>query len=265
MVAGVALEGGAPAVGEVKAKLTPKQKAAAKAKKLKMKAKIAAKAAAKAAKAGAIPADLGAGEGVLAVVTKPKGVGSLRKKIIEGLGDKSIEDAVAEQKGLLKQAEAMIEESSALDDAQAKQATDAQKEFDKAKADVTSLMDAEMAAAAKYRDMKIRRTDALKTVESKRNELLESQKKLAMLEVMAMNHARMAELEAKRKQATEAAEAAKRQLMEQRTKEKAALEATRQALMEARQQKTSALAAVRGAKRPAESEAATAETQANVD
>lgn len=262
MVAGVALEGGIPEAAAVKVKLTPKQKAAAKAKKLKMKAKLAEKAAAKAAKAsGGVPAELGAGGGVLAVVEKTKGVGSLRKKIIEGLGDKSIEDAVLEQKTMLKQAEAMIEESSALDDAQSKQATEAQADFEKAKVDVNAAMDEEMAAAAKYRDLKIRRTAALRTVEMKRNELLESQKKLAMLEVMAMNHARMAELEMKRKQATEAAEAAKKMLMEQRTKEKAALEATRQALMEARQAKVS----VRGTKRPAESEAATAETQADVD
>merc|ERR1712151_757960 len=63
---------------------------------------------------------------------------------------------------------------------------------------------------------------------------MEAQKKVAMLEVMAVNQRRMAELEERRRAASEAAEAAKRHLQEQRQKEKEALEATRRALEEAR-------------------------------
>mmetsp|Transcript_59420 Transcript_59420/g.143437 ORF Transcript_59420/g.143437 Transcript_59420/m.143437 type:complete len:101 (+) Transcript_59420:1-303(+) len=51
---------------------------------------------------------------------------------------------------------------------------------------------------------------------------------------MAVNKKKMMELEEKRKQASEAAEMAKKNLHEQRQKEKDALEATRRALEEAK-------------------------------
>mmetsp|Transcript_68108 Transcript_68108/g.190189 ORF Transcript_68108/g.190189 Transcript_68108/m.190189 type:complete len:331 (+) Transcript_68108:118-1110(+) len=180
------------------------------------------------------------------VVAKPKGKGgasAMRKKVIEDLGEKSVEDALLEAKSVLQKQDAMIEEAAALEVAQEKQVTEAQQEFDKAKADVAEAIDKEKESANKYRELKGKRQEFTKKNESQRMELLEAQKKLAMLEVLALNHARMAELEAKRKAATEAAEAAKRHLLEQRQKEKEALEATRQALAEARASRKRANAA----------------------
>merc|ERR1712107_473592 len=71
-------------------------------------------------------------------------------------------------------------------------------------------------------EMKKKKSDALGVVAAKRAELLEAQKKLAMLEVTALNHARMQELEAKKKAAMEAAAAAKAHFLEQKQKQKAA-------------------------------------------
>merc|ERR1712084_171769 len=84
-------------------------------------------------------------------------------------------------------------------------------------------MEKEQEAAKAWADMKKKKADALGTVMSKRAELLEAQKKLAMLEVTALNHARMQELEAKKKAAMEAAAAAKANLLEQKQKQKEAL------------------------------------------
>merc|ERR1712217_881310 len=73
----------------------------------------------------------------------------------------------------------------------------------------------------------------LTRVETLRRDLMEAQKKVALLEIHAMNARKMQELEARRKAAADAAEQAKKFLAE-RQKEKEALEATRKALEEAR-------------------------------
>merc|ERR1712232_20075 len=100
--------------------------------------------------------------------------------------------------------------------------------------------------------MRNKKSEAQRNVDSKRAELLDAQKKLAMLEVTALNHARMQELEAKKKAAMEAAAAAKANLLEQKQKQKEALEATRAALANVK------AASGKGVKRAAEEEPAEA-------
>merc|ERR1712039_875971 len=91
---------------------------------------------------------------------------------------------------------------------------------------------------------------------------MDAQKRVALIELQAMNDRKMKDLEEKRKAATEAAEAAKKHLADQRQKEKEALQATRKALEEARALKGGA-----GAKRvatpavPASKTARTAEQE----
>eukprot|EP00408_Alexandrium_pacificum_P010171 CAMPEP_0171234214 /NCGR_PEP_ID=MMETSP0790-20130122/41316_1 /TAXON_ID=2925 /ORGANISM="Alexandrium catenella, Strain OF101" /LENGTH=86 /DNA_ID=CAMNT_0011700489 /DNA_START=1 /DNA_END=261 /DNA_ORIENTATION=+ len=63
---------------------------------------------------------------------------------------------------------------------------------------------------------------------------------------MAVNKKKMQELEEKRKAASDAAEAAKRTLLEHRQKEKTAMEATRKALEEAKALKVQAAQAAKG-------------------
>jgi len=187
-------------------------------------------------------------------VAKAKGKGginAIRKKILDSLGEKPVEEAMTEAKSVLQKADATIEEAKALEDAQNGQVEAAQKEFDDAKEHVAKAIENEAATAARWNELKSKKDEAHAKVDSKRGELLEAQKRLAMLEVVALNHARMAELEGKRKAATEAAEAAKRHLLEQRQKEKEALEKTKQALMELRGQPGG-----KGRKRAAEDEAA---------
>merc|ERR1712187_497549 len=176
------------------------------------------------------------GEGAIVPVAKAKakGLGAIRKKVMEALGEKSLEDALAEAKQGLTKEDAMIAEAKALEAAQNKQVEEAQAEYAKLKEDVEKAMEKEKDAATKWADMKAKKAAATATVNEKRGELLEAQKKLAMLEVTALNIARMQELESKRKQAMEAAAAAKNLYLKQKQEQKEALELTRKQLQDAK-------------------------------
>merc|ERR1712232_258520 len=101
------------------------------------------------------------------------------------------------------------------------------------KAEVEAVVSQEATAAATVRELKERKKNDGGLSEG-RLKLLEAQKKLAMIEVLALNQKRMQELEKMKRAATEAAEAAKKNLQEQRQKEKEMLEATRKQLADAK-------------------------------
>merc|ERR1712113_894490 len=79
---------------------------------------------------------------------------------------------------------------------------------------------------------KMQKESGMSRVEEARKKLALAQKKHAMLEVMALNQAKMMEFEEAKKRAMEAAIEAKRQLQEQRQKEKDALEETKKLIAE---------------------------------
>merc|ERR1712232_601157 len=117
-------------------------------------------------------------------------------------------------------------------------------EFEAAKLEVEEAVKKEAAAAAKVRELKENKKSGGGGLSEGRLTLLEAQKKLAMIEVVALNQKRMQELEKMKRAATEAAEQAKKSLQEQRQKEKEMLEATRKQLADAK-----AAASGRGTKR----------------
>eukprot|EP00928_Gymnodinium_smaydae_P071255 TRINITY_DN54896_c0_g1_i1.p1 TRINITY_DN54896_c0_g1~~TRINITY_DN54896_c0_g1_i1.p1 ORF type:complete len:295 (-),score=88.02 TRINITY_DN54896_c0_g1_i1:253-1086(-) len=214
---------GPRAKGKVKGKGKAKSKA---------KARLARKAAALAVDPS-MAADGAQPETILAVA-RPKAKASLRKKVLESLGEKNLEEALAEMKAAVRGKDALFEEHKALEEAQERLVIEAKTELESATAAVQEAIEEETAAGGRLRELKGRREDAVKAVSQKRLDLVEVQKKLAMIEVLALNHGRMKELESKRKAATAAAAEAKRALLEHRQKEKDALEATRAALAEAR-------------------------------
>merc|ERR1719373_534914 len=108
----------------------------------------------------------------------------------------------------------------------------------------------EQEAAKGYSEARKKKEDCAKKGEENTRNLLEARKKVAMLEVHQVNQRKMKELEEKRRAATAAAEQAKKNLMEQRQREKDALEATRKALELARQKAREAKGIGRGVKRP---------------
>merc|ERR1719408_558026 len=121
-----------------------------------------------------------------------------------------------------------------MEKAQAQQGAEAQAEVQKAKTEIAATTQQELAAAAEYKKIVASRSEVTKKVEEARKELYEGQKKVAMLEVLAVNHAKMKALEETRKKAQEAAEEARRNMLEQKKREKDALEATKRALADAR-------------------------------
>ena len=147
---------------------------------------------------------VGGGAIVPVAKAKCKGLAAVRKKVLETLNEKSIEDAMSEAKAKLQKEEAMMEEVSALESSHAKQVEEAQKEFEEVKVEVAAAMEKEQEAAKKWAETKKRKLEVQGTVSAKRTELLEAQKKLAMIEVIALHHTRLQELEAKKKEAMEA-------------------------------------------------------------
>merc|ERR1712232_1341527 len=96
-----------------------------------------------------------AGETALAIPAKKGGgIGAIRKKVLDGLGDRNLEDALAEAKGVLKTHEGMRDEAKAMSDAHDKQEAAAIKEFEAAKLEVEEAVSNEATAAAKVRELK---------------------------------------------------------------------------------------------------------------
>lgn len=162
---------------------------------------------------------------------KPRGALTL-KRVLEALGDKSLEDGLADAKAALQVQDGVVRESIAMDDAHAKHEEDAKKEFEVLQAEVDVVISQEVEAAAAFRATKGEHSS--NNMDKLRLELFEHQKKLAMLEFLALNRARMKEFEDQRLEAMEALAAATKNMIEQRQKEKEALEATKRALVAAR-------------------------------
>lgn len=190
-----------------------------------------AKAKLRAAKLAARQAAIEAGE-IPAV--QPKKNDPFKKKILASLGGKSVAEASDEFKKKCQLAKAELQEAQAMEKAQQTQVDEAQREVDKARAGIAAEQQKELEAASSYKETVGKRSEITKKVEEARKELYEAQKKVAMLEVLAVNHAKMKALEETRKKAQEAAEAARKNMLEQKQREKEALEATRKALAETR-------------------------------
>jgi len=158
----------------------------------------------------------------------------LKKKVLASLGGKTVEEATTEYKTKMQATQKELEEAQAAEAEQAKKVEAATAEYEKAKADIAAAMEQERATAAGYKQLTGQRAEMTKKVDEARKELYEGQKKQAMLEVLAVNHAKMKALEETRKRAQDAAEAARKNMIENKQREKEALEATRRALAETR-------------------------------
>jgi len=200
-----------------------------------------AKAKLKAVKLAAKEAAIAAGE-VAPSPAKPK-ISAFQRKVIASLGEKTVAQASEEFKKRSQVARAELQEAQAMEKAQNQQCEEAKAEYEKAKVEIAAATQKEMAAAASYKQVVASRSEVTKLVEEARKALYEQQKKVAMLEVLAVNHQKMKQLEDLRKNAQEAAANAKATMLMQKQREKDALEATRRALADIRLEQ-------KGAKKP---------------
>jgi len=162
------------------------------------------------------------------VVPLAKAKAGAKKKVLDLIGEGTLEEAVAEARGRIAGVSAKLEELQEQESAHSRSASQAQKELDLAQEEVARTIQEELAAAKAYHDIKER--SKVPSDDDKKAQLLEAQKKLAMLEVMAASQSKMKLLEEQQRVATEAAEAARLAIQEQKQRERDALEATRAAL-----------------------------------
>merc|ERR1740121_2469664 len=176
-----------------------------------------------------------------------------RKKVLSSLGEKTLEEAIAEQKATIERADAVVADAGALTKARAEQIAAAQAEYGQAQAKVTSAMSSEVEAAKHFRATKQKFDDACTKVGDTRKQLIEAQKNFAMLDVMRANAAKMKELEDRKRECIQAAQIAKQHLALTKQREKAGIEATR-AAMDAATSTQKSQGRGRGAKRAAPEE-----------
>lgn len=164
---------------------------------------------------------------------KPK-TSMLKKKILAGLGGKSVSEAMTEYQQRSVESQKTLKEALDAEAVQAKKVEEAMAEYEKAKAEIAQAMEQEKNTAASFKELNGKRTELSKKIDEKRKELYEGQKKHAMLEVLATNHKKMKILAEAKEKAQAAAEEARRNMIESKQREKEALEATRRALAETR-------------------------------
>jgi len=151
------------------------------------------------------------------------------KKVLKRVGDKTIDEAIVDTEARKQEAEVELQEAIALEQAQMMRAKEAKGELDQAQAEVATQIDKEIAAAENFRQLRANKVLLASKTYALREELFEAQKKVALMEILEANRAKMKLIAAQAEAAVKAAEEAKRQIYEQKRAQKQTLDATRRA------------------------------------
>lgn len=151
------------------------------------------------------------------------------KKIIDGIGERAIDDVIAENKVRKQDVECKLQEAIVCEKAHTVEVDQARVDFDEVHEEVDKLIKEELVMAGKYRALRDQKKEKLSNVSVLREKLFEAQKKVAMLEVIAVNNAKMKEIREKADRATKAAEEASKAVLEHRRMQKESMEAARRA------------------------------------
>jgi hypothetical protein len=151
------------------------------------------------------------------------------KRIIKGVGTRHIEEVLAETGARKLNVECTLREAQIVQTANEAEANETRAQLDQATHDVCKAIDHELVAARKIGQLKIDRDGLSSQKLALRNQLLEAQKKIALLEVLAVSHAKLREIKQQQIVATKAAEEAKKFAMEHKRLQKEVAEATRRA------------------------------------
>lgn len=165
------------------------------------------------------------------------------KRIVKGVGKRHIQDVLAEN-GMRKQdVESQLREAQILQTAHEAEANETRAQLDQATQEVSKAIDDELAAARNFGKLKSDREDIMSQKLVLRNQLLDAQKKLAMLEVLATSNAKLKEIKRQQAAATKAAEKAaedaKEFVVAHKRLQKEVAEATRRAQAGLTEQKSS--------------------------
>jgi len=155
------------------------------------------------------------------------------KRIVKGVGKRHIHEVLAENAARKLNVECKLREAQILQTANEAEANETRAQLDQATQDVSKAIDAELIAARRYGKLRMNRNELSSQKLALRNQLLEAQKKVALIEVLAVSHAKLQEIKKQQVDATKAAEDAKKFVVEhslQRKRlQKEVAEATRRA------------------------------------
>jgi hypothetical protein len=165
------------------------------------------------------------------------------KRIVKGVGKRQIQEVLAENGKRKEDVESQLREAQILQTACEADVNKTEAEVLQASQVVEQAIRDELDAARSYGKLKIDREGVSSKKLALRNQLLEEQKKLAMLEVLAASHAKLKEIKrqqvAATKAAEKAAEDAKEFVMARKRLLKEVAEATRLARAGLNEQKSS--------------------------
>jgi len=151
------------------------------------------------------------------------------KKIINRIGLKTIDEAIAETDVRKHRCVGELQELVALEEMQASQATEAKAEFDQLGLEVAAKIEQEITAASELRDLRVHKGQLTSNTYALRMQLCEAQKKAALLEVLCVNRTKMKAYADEVQAAAKAADEINRQISEEKKLVKQSLEATRRA------------------------------------
>jgi hypothetical protein len=117
--------------------------------------------------------------------------GAFAKKILHGVGDKTIREAIVEAESQKQHAEFDLETAIAIEQVQLAQATEARVQFNNACEEVANKFKQEIAAVVEFRELKEKREATRQTTYALREELFRAQTKVAMLEIIARSRSKM--------------------------------------------------------------------------
>jgi len=140
----------------------------------------------------------------------------LRKKVLESVVGKSLEDGLADARTVFQQADMRVSEAMSEAEALDLPIVEAQCEFEQVGKDVAAAIEHEVQMAGQYLVKRRRTLEFNRKKDEVRLTVLDAQKKLALLEMLAANREHMEQLEAKRRLAVEAAKAAQDALAAER-------------------------------------------------
>jgi len=171
-------------------------------------------------------------QATMAIVPFRKGRGkpnasALFEKYLSAHAGKSAEQRIAAIKERCEQVDARLTEEAQVvssRDGDVPTENDARRELEEENARVAAAIGEELSAALAFHDVKVKQQCFAKVVGRKREQMLEAQKKWAMIQVVQENQAAIEKLQQQRADALRLVQEAKQSLMEHRLQEKKILE-----------------------------------------
>lgn len=156
---------------------------------------------------------------------KAKAVPNKTKFLESVLGDRKIADVIADKKYQLEKAEALLITVAAADTIRTARLDEARKELQDLGSEIKDLVAAEVGTVREHFQAQASLNEAVSNAAEAKLKLAKAQQRLMMLEMHSEQEHKMRDLEERRREASEAAEAARRKIVEYKARNKEAAKA----------------------------------------